>query len=85
MAYVQLVPTATTIPTVMRFAGLDPARRYRLTVHNSFGAMVDFGQTRPAWMDGPSEFTGAQLLASGLQPPVMHPESVLLVELTAVD
>ncbi len=84
LAYAQLEPTAATIPAVMTFAGLDPDARYRLDVLNGFEAMVDFGRTRPAWMDGPAEFSGAQLLAAGLQPPVIHPESVLLVELTAI-
>lgn len=84
MAYVQLEPTSTTIPPMLHLAGLDPARRYRVTVHDGFGSAVDFGRTRPAWLDDGIEFSGAQLLATGLQPPVLHPESVLLVELTAV-
>ncbi|MEM9615035.1 MAG: alpha-galactosidase [Actinomycetota bacterium] len=84
MAYVLLEPPRATTPTVMTFAGLDPEARYRVDVHNGFGAMVDFGRSRPAWMDGPLELSGAQLMASGLQPPVIHPESVLLIELHTV-
>jgi len=36
-------------------------------------------------MSGEPVATGEQLMRSGLQPPVLHPESVLLLELTAVD
>lgn len=83
MAYAQLTPSASTVPTVMGFAGLDPECRYRVEVRNEFGAMVEFGRQRPAWMKAPFHVSGAQLMASGLQPPVLHPESVLLVELSA--
>lgn len=94
MAYVQLTPSITTVPLPMRFAGLDPDRRYRCTVIEDLGSMFEFGRARPAWMAGEmvkdapgtegTVFSGAQLMASGLQPPVLHPESVVLLELEAL-
>jgi alpha-galactosidase len=85
MAYVQLAPSLTTVPLPMRFAGLDPECRYRCTIIDELGSMFEFGRARPAWMQATDVvFSGAQLMASGLQPPVMHAESVMLIELHAV-
>ncbi len=85
MAYVQLSPSLTTVPLPMRFAGLDPERRYQCMIVDELGSMFEFGRARPTWMqEGAVVFSGAQLMASGLQPPVMHAESVMLVELHAV-
>jgi alpha-galactosidase len=90
MAYVQLTPSITTVPLPMRFAGLDPTRVYRCTIVDDLGSMLEFGRARPPWMgagaaghDG-TVFSGAQLMVSGLQPPVLHPESVVLLEFEAV-
>jgi alpha-galactosidase len=41
------------------------------------------GRSAPIWMHGPIEVTGAQLALHGLQPPPMHPESAMLLHLTA--
>ena len=91
MAYVQLVPSTTTMPLPMRIPGLDPARTYTVTLIDDVGSAFEFGRQRPAWMaeldqgGGSARFSGAQLGRSGLQPPVLHPESVLLLELRADD
>ncbi len=90
MAYVQMTPSITTVPLPIRFAGLDPDRRYRCTIIEDLGSMFEFGRARPAWMRGLASdareivFSGAQLMSSGLQPPVLHPESVMLLELLAI-
>lgn len=85
MAYVQMLPSITTVPLPMRFGGLDPDRRYQLELIDDLGSADEFGRARPAWMSLEHvEFSGAQLMASGLQPPVLHAESVLLMELQAL-
>lgn len=85
MAYVQATPSLTTSPLPMRFTGLDPDRRYRIELIDDLGSADEFGRSRPAWMAQDTiEFSGRQLMASGLQPPVLHAESVLLMELHAV-
>jgi len=85
MAYVQMSPSMTTVPLPMRFGGLDPDRRYRLDLIDDLQSADEFGRDRPAWMLLDSiELSGAQLMSSGLQPPVLHPESVVLIELHAV-
>lgn len=85
MAYVQMSPSITTLPLPMRFGGLDPDRHYRIEVIEDLKSAFEFGRARPAWMALDSiEFSGRQLMTSGLQPPVLHPESVFLLELRAV-
>ena len=39
------------------------------------------GKSRPAWLDdGPATVAGHQLVERGIQPPILHPESVLIVD-----
>lgn len=84
-AYVQLSPSATTVPAPMRLRGLDPERRYLLTPVDDLAAVKDAGRARPAWFDGhwSGAVGGRQLVELGVQVPIMHPESVLLLEVTA--
>ncbi|NNE12386.1 MAG: alpha-galactosidase [Ilumatobacter sp.] len=80
-AYVQLTPSATTAPVPMRLPGLDPDRRYTVSVLDELDATKEFGRIRPEWL-GERELVvgGRQLIEHGLQMPVQHPESALLVE-----
>ena len=80
-AYVQLTPSATTTPAPVRLQGLDVDRSYRVSVIDDVGSAKEGGRVRPAWFGGdPTEVTGRQLVERGLQMPVLHPESVLLLE-----
>ncbi len=80
-AYVQLAPSATTMPAPMRLVGLDPERTYTVSVIDDIGSIKQGGRSRPAWMDGGTgPIAGRQLVERGLQPPIQHPESVLIVE-----
>ncbi|MEM8925792.1 MAG: alpha-galactosidase [Actinomycetota bacterium] len=81
-AFVQMAPSRASVPLPLMLEGLDPERIYRVEVIDDLASAVDYGRSRPSWMDG-SKLSGAQLLRSGLQPPLLHPESVLLLELTA--
>jgi hypothetical protein len=69
----------------VRLAGLDPDRRYRIEVIDDLGSCPRAGRTRPAWLDEPVVASGRHLAELGLQPPVMHPESVLLVHLSSAE
>ncbi len=80
-AYVQLTPSATTMPAPMRLLGLDPDRSYTVSVVNDIGSAKEGGRSRPGWLDGGTgPVAGRQLIDRGLQPPILHPESVLIVE-----
>ncbi|UDM20784.1 alpha-galactosidase [Clavibacter michiganensis] len=61
--------------------GLDPARRYR--VEPVRVGTPEPGFAAPAWWDG-VELTGRALAASGLHAPLMLPESVAILRVTAV-
>jgi alpha-galactosidase len=85
-AYVQLEPSATTVPAPMRLTGLDPDRRYAVSVLDEVDGAGIAGRTAPAWcsagFDAP--IGGRQLVERGLQMPIVHPVSVLLVEVKTV-
>ncbi len=61
--------------------GLDPARRYR--VEPVRVGTPEPGFAAPAWWDG-VELTGRALAASGLHAPLMLPESIAILRVTAV-
>jgi len=86
-AYVQLEQSTTTVPGRLRARGLEPTRRYRVAPLR-LGDEGCFGPTAqpPGWLrEGapPLVLNGEQLAVHGLAMPVLHPESALLVELTA--
>ncbi|WP_172405780.1 GH36 C-terminal domain-containing protein, partial [Clavibacter michiganensis] len=61
--------------------GLDPARRYRVEPVRI--GTPEPGFAAPAWWDG-VELTGRALAASGLHAPLMLPESIAILRVTAV-
>ncbi len=83
-AYVQLTPSATTVPGPVRLPGLDRTKRYRVEVLDEIASAREFGRTRPTWITDRTEIAGDQLVRRGLQMPVLHPESVLLLEVRSV-
>ncbi len=83
--YARIQTARSSIPDPLRFAYLDPTRRYRCEILALPGRSGDFGQTAPHWMnEGSVTMSGQALMSVGLQPPVMDPESALLFHLTAV-
>ncbi len=82
-AYVQLTPSSSMVPLSCRLAGLDPDRTYHVTVIEGIDCLEPHGREQPAWIEQGTTATGAQLVHRGIQPPAMHPESVLLMELVA--
>lgn len=74
----------STVGAPIRLAGLDPVAIYRVSLLDQIASARLFGDKEPAWTSGPVDVTGAQLMTSGIQPPVIHPQSVLLFELQAV-
>ncbi len=91
-AYVQLTTSADMVPPPFRVPGLSPDAPYRVKVVDELSPSA--GSARPAptagerpgptWMDdAPIILSGAQLAMRGLQPPILDPETVLLLELAA--
>ena len=72
----------------LRVPGLDDRRRYRVGLADlellrtmSFGPALK----QPAWIEHGVEATGRQLAEIGLPLPVLHPESAILIVVSAVD
>jgi alpha-galactosidase len=81
VAAVQLRTGMSLTPPALRLPGLVPDARYRVAevpLPPQFHAPA---KTRPSWMSGIT-LTGRQLAKHGLQLPVMHPETVLLLHLS---
>lgn len=81
-AYVQLTPSATTVPLPFTVPGLDPLRRYRVRPIEEVESASTSGTRDPGWMSAGIDTSGASLARIGLQPPVLHPESAMLIEVT---
>ncbi|MDO8391675.1 MAG: alpha-galactosidase [Actinomycetota bacterium] len=77
VAHVSLVPGGSLMPPPLRLPGLLPDAVYRVQ-------HVPFPGSRALWLGSGVELTGRQLAAVGLQLPPQHPESGLLLHLTAV-
>ena len=80
-SYAQLTQSRRSAPPTLRLAGLAPDRTYRVTHLAAPGEVLGWGR-QPAWLDEPVEATGRWLQTVGLQPPLLHPESALLLHLT---
>jgi len=80
-ALVQLTQSRRSMPAPVRLAGLDPERSYRVEHLAAPGEVLGWGE-QPAWLAaGPVEASGRWLMEVGLQAPLLHPESALLVRL----
>ena len=79
VSFVQMTtgPSLTTPP--LRLPGLDPDRRYRIEHVALPGERWGLAATQPAWLADGVELTGRQLAAHGIRPPVLHPESAVLL------
>ncbi len=69
----------------VRLPGLDPARSYRLRILSPSAEAGSPGQSPLEWAQHPIVLTGRQLAATGIRPPVQHPQQSTVVELTAED
>ena len=74
----------STVGAPLRLTGLDADTIYRVSMTDDIASARLFGDQEPGWIADSVDVSGAQLMSSGLQPPVMHPQSVLLLELQAV-
>lgn len=84
-AYVQTTTSATSVPHAVRFAGLDPDLRYRITEASPTGAVMVYGSGRanPGWMTEGITLSGAAAMALGVSMPVCHPETAVLLRVQA--
>jgi len=85
-SYVQLAVSDTIRPPRVRLAGLDPDRRYRLSLVEPAGPARRHQRAHPGWLDrGDVVLTGAVLTQVGIQLPTFEPEQACLLHLTSGD
>ncbi|CAN5777843.1 alpha-galactosidase [soil metagenome] len=79
-----VVTTAPSLaPPPLLLPVLDPDRRYRIAHLPLPGERLEFGRTQLAWWPDGVELTGHQLAAHGVQLPILHPETAVLLHLTS--
>ena len=82
VSFAQLITASSLTPPPLRLPGLDPDQRYRVEHVALPGERRGMALAQPAWLAEGIELSGRQLAAHGIRPPVMHPESAVLVALT---
>lgn len=87
LAWVQVTTSASLVPPPWRLPGLDPHQRYAVRSVALPGGAAGTAHDQPPWMNSeasPLILDGSELARWGLQPPVLWPESGILVHLEAV-
>lgn len=82
VSYAQLDMTVDLQPPPLRFAGLDDDCVYRISTVDLAGGPTGAVRSRLDWLDG-TTVSGRQLRLVGLQMPLLHPESALVLHLDA--
>jgi alpha-galactosidase len=88
-AFVQLGTGGSTRPGIRPLPGLDPARRYRVTLPAGIPAHQTLRAAEPPWMEAARGeglvTTGVVLARAGLSMPVLAPGQALVLVLHALD
>jgi alpha-galactosidase len=82
VSFAQLATAPSLTPPALRLPGLDPDARYRVEHVALPDERWGMALTQPEWVTDGIELSGRQLAAHGIRPPVMHPESAVLLSLT---
>ncbi len=82
--FVCIASSFSESPGRIGFPGLDPARRYCVTVLFPTGGNTFKQERAPGWMTEGIEATGLALARVGLPMPILNPEHAILIELTAI-
>ena len=82
VSFAQLATAPSLTPPMLRLPGLDPVGRYRIEYVGLPDERWGMAASQPAWLTDDVELTGRQLAAHGIRPPIMHPESAVLISLT---
>ncbi len=83
--HTQVRTSALHPPAPITLPGLDPDRRYRMSIAIPDGAGGYLGQSPLAWEAAPVTMTGRAAASVGLRPPVLQPQAAALIDAVAVD
>lgn len=83
--HTQVRTSALHPPAPITLPGLDPDRRYRVSIAIPDGAGGYLGQSPLAWEADPVVMTGRATASVGLRPPVLQPQAAALIRAVAVD
>ncbi len=81
---VQLATAPGELPARVPLRGLDPNFRYRIREVTPWGAAPRLEKAAPPWTAG-IVVTGASLADTGVRPPILFPESAIIVEVERAD
>ncbi len=82
VSFAQLTTASSLTPPPLRLPGLEPDAHYRVEHLPIPGERWGAARVQPAWLSDGITLTGRQLAGHGIQPPVLHPESAVLLTLT---
>ena len=83
--YTQVTASASYPPPRVVLPGLDDDRAYRVRLAEPVAELAGPGQSPLEWTLEPLVLTGRALATAGLQAPVLFPESLVLIEVDALD
>ena len=81
LCYAQLRTAMNPIPEMWRIPGLQERRIYVVECVQIPGGVSGATRTQPPWLTTSMQLTGEQLAVIGIRPPVLHPETAVLVHL----
>ncbi len=79
MVYGRIANGRFSSPEPFQLRGLDPDSAYEVNLLPMPGRSPEFGRVRPHWIDSDAPISGRSLMSSGLQPPVVDPETALVI------
>ncbi|MEM1332963.1 MAG: alpha-galactosidase, partial [Actinomycetota bacterium] len=82
VSFAQLTTARSLTPPPLRMPGLDRFAAYRVEAIEIAPGTRGAARRQSAWLADGVTLTGAQIEAHGIQPPVMHPESAVVLHLT---
>ena len=83
VAFAVLATGTSLTPPPLLLPGLEPTHRYRVESVAVPGQQFGPSRTQSEWVTDGATATGAALATLGIQPPVLHPESAVLIHLRA--
>ncbi len=83
ISFAAIASSVSLTPPPLLLPGLEASRTYRIEHLRLPGERRGPARTQPAWCNAGITLTGGALASIGIQPPALHPETAVLMHLTA--